>query len=166
MDSRVDDQLVEIRTCGRPTRSGKPCKVRLYGPEIACRTHLTDHERDVAEAYQRGMGLGHRRGWESGQEMCRHEVEQLRDRVRDLERCLDDAHRYHDLDGDQVVEVDGYAYRWCGRSPLRVGDRVELPENWLSRAKNGPGTFQGTVTRLGATFQGELSAIVRRVGAG
>jgi hypothetical protein len=56
-----------------------------------------------------------------------------------------------------------YAYRWRGDSPLAVGERVLLPENWLSRFKDGPGPQQGVVTRLGATYRGELAFIVRRV---
>jgi hypothetical protein len=81
--------------------------VRLYGPELACRAHITDHERDITEAYQRGMGAGHRRGWENCQEFRRQEIEQLEARVRELERSLDDAQRYHQIDGNRVVEVDG-----------------------------------------------------------
>jgi len=46
-----------------------------------------------------------------------------------------------------------------------VGERVLLPENWLSRVKDGAGTYQGVVTRLGATYRGELSFIVGRAPA-
>lgn len=41
-----------------------------------------------------------------------------------------------------------------------MGDRVLLPENWLSRMKDGSGPTEGVVTRLGTTYRGELSFIV------
>ncbi|WP_157467795.1 hypothetical protein [Frankia sp. QA3] len=107
MSVRAGDQLVEVRLCGRPTRSGKPCRMRLYGPEIACRTHLTEHERDVAEAYQRGMGDGHRCGWENGQELGKQQVERLQRRIRELEGLLGRGTLRHETGGEQVVEVDG-----------------------------------------------------------
>jgi len=73
--------------------------------------------------------------------------------------------RVYEIGGDQVVEVGKYAYRWRGNPPLEVGERVLLPENWLSRVKDGAGTYQGVVTRLGATYRGELSFIVGRAPA-
>ena len=67
-------------------------------------------------------------------------------------------------DGQQIVEVDGYAYRWAGE-PLGVGDRVILPANWLSEVKHGKGPFPGTVTAIGSSYDGEMSAIVRKISA-
>jgi len=79
-----------------------------------------------------------------------------------VEHQLDNAQRYYEIGGDQVVEVDGYAYRWRGNGVLKVGDQVLLPPNWLSRVKDGLGPFRGVVTKLGATYRGELSFIVGR----
>ena len=69
--------------------------------------------------------------------------------------------RVYEMDGDQVVSVGRYAYRWGG-PPLTVGDRVRLPENWLSRKKDGPGTWVGVITELGTTYTGPLAFIVDR----
>jgi hypothetical protein len=65
--------------------------------------------------------------------------------------------------GEQVVVVDGYTYRWGGE-PLKVGDRVLLPANWLSEVKHGKGPFPGTVTAIGSSYDGEMSAIIRKIG--
>jgi len=65
------------------------------------------------------------------------------------------------MNAEQVVEVNGFAYRWSGE-PLAVGDRVMLPENWLSEMKFGHGPFMGTVTSLTSTYNGDLSTILRR----
>lgn len=72
--------------------------------------------------------------------------------------------RIYEIDGDQVVDVGGYAYRWRGKTPLKAGDRVLLPENWLSKIKNGPGAIEGVVTALGTTYRGDLQTIIRRGG--
>lgn len=62
----------------------------------------------------------------------------------------------------QLVEVDGYAYRWNGQEELKVGDEVLLPENYVSRLRNGPGPFPGTVTAIDSTYRGRTSAIVQK----
>ena len=56
--------------------------------------------------------------------------------------------------------VGRYAYRWRGATPLAVGDRVLLPEYWLSRTKDGPAHWVGVVTELGTTFTGTLALVV------
>ncbi|MGI5165676.1 hypothetical protein ACQEU3_15070 [Spirillospora sp. CA-253888] len=94
----------------------------------------------------------------------RAELERLRKKVRELEERLADASRYYEVDGDQVVEVGRYGYRWSGAEELKVGDRVLLPENYISRIKNGPGPVEGVVTKLGSTYRdGPLSRIIRRL---
>jgi hypothetical protein len=155
-----EDSPVGDRTCGRPTRSGKPCRVRIYGRAVACSLHITEHEREIAEAYQRG----YREGRESSDAASRSNVERLEGRVRELEQRLDEASRLFEIDGDQIVQVGKLTYRWRGPEPLAVGDRVLLPENWLSRMKDGPGPYEGVVTELGSSYRGELSFIVRRLG--
>ena len=129
---------------------------------MACPRHITDAERVSAEAYRRGYSAGYQQGLHSAEGLERLTIEHLERRVRDLEERLDRAERYYELDGHQVVEVGRYAYRWRGSDPLSVGDRVVLPENWLSRIKDGPGSREDVVTRLGSTYRGELSFIVRR----
>ncbi len=152
----------EVRRCGRPTKAGTPCKAQLYGFDVVCKLHATPHDRELAEAYRRGREEGYEQGSELSSRSMKGQVEWLERRVRELEALLDEAKRYYELGGDQVVEVDGYAYRWRGEPALEVGDRVLLPENWLSRMKSGSGSFQGTVTKLGATFRGDLARIVGR----
>jgi len=107
----------EERTCGRPTRAGTPCRVKLSESEEACGMHAPTP--------------GH-------------------------------GSRVYEMDGDQVVSVGRYAYRWRGGRPLAVGDRVLLPENWLSRKKDGPGHWVGVITELGTTYTGTLAHVVDR----
>ena len=107
----------EERTCGRPTRAGTPCRVKLGVFEEACGMHAP--------------GATH-------------------------------GSRVFDVDGDQVISVGKYAYRWRGGQPLAVGDRVLLPENWLSRKKDGPGHWVGVITELGTTYTGSLAYVVDR----
>ena len=110
----------EERTCGRPTRAGTPCRVKLSGVETVCGMHATETAgHGGAPVFQ--------------------------------------------VEGDQVVSVGRYAYRWRGQPALAVGDRVLLPENWLSRKKDGPGDWVGVVTELGTTYAGDLAFVVGRV---
>lgn len=67
-----------------------------------------------------------------------------------------------DTTGRQIVEVGRHAYAWGGDEPLAVGDAVLLPENYVSRARNGPGSFGGEVAALGTDYTGLLSLIVGR----
>lgn len=159
---RMSEQAADVRLCGRPTRSGKPCRTRLAQLEFACAKHAGDHDRELAAAYQRGREEGYELGKKIGSNDAK--VEWLERRVRELEQRLDDAERYYEFGGDQVIEVGRYAYRWRGDTPLEVGDRVLLPQNWLSRMKDGPGPTEGVVTGLGATYRGELSFIIGRAG--
>ena len=97
-----------------------------------------------------------------GASSAKLQIELLERRVKELEQQLDDEARFYEIGGDQVVEVGRYSYRWRGPTPLQVGERVLLPENWLSRMKEGPGPQVGVVTALGSTYRGELSFIVGR----
>ncbi|WP_406095637.1 hypothetical protein [Kitasatospora purpeofusca] len=155
----------EERTCGRPTRAGKPCRVRISGSDVACGTHSTDEDRAVAKAHRQGWSEGYKAGCESGASSSRLKIEWLERKVKDLEQRLDNATRIFELGGDQVVDVGGYAYRWRGGDRLEVGDRVLLPENYVSRMKNGPGPVTGVVTALGTTYRGAISSIVGRAPA-
>jgi hypothetical protein len=62
------------------------------------------------------------------------------------------------------VCVGKYAYLWEGAEPLEPGDRVLLPENWLSRTINGPGPFEDTVTSIDSDYDGPISRIIAKVG--
>jgi len=151
------------KTCGRPTKSGAPCKARFSGAGFACKLHTTSEEAAQVTAYE----LGYRHGWERhseiSQSMASANVEHLKRRIADLESQLDKTKRQHTVNGCQAVEVNGYGYLWRGTPALEVGDQVMLPENPVSRIKEGPGSWQGTVTALGTTYEGSLSMILRRV---
>lgn len=146
------------RVCGSPKKNGEPCQQRLYGPaDVSCKQHATDSDEAVADAYRRG----HSDGWELGRGDFRvtsltGEVERLKIQIAELREKLDLKDRYYNLDGAQVVECGRYAYLWKG-TPLVVGEEVVVPANWLV-----PKQTTWTVTRLGTTYRGALSHIVRR----
>ena len=60
--------------------------------------------------------------------------------------------------GHQIVRCGNYAYAWPGEEPLKVGDRVLLPANWLV---NYPS--ERSVTAFGSSYGGHLSHILRKV---
>lgn len=93
----------------------------------------------MAEAHRRGWNEGYKSGSESSASYSRSRTERLEQRVKELEEQLDDA--------------------------LEVGDRVLLPENYVSRMKTGPGPTLGVVSKLGTTYRGPMSDIVRRAPA-
>lgn len=162
-----EQQELSARACGRSTRSGRPCQNPLGRFEIACRLHASDHERELAKMRGRGYSDGLRDGYRSGEALAKDKIERLEIQVRELEQKIEDAARYYEFDGDQVVEVDGrYAYRWSGEPPLEVGEAVLLPENWLSGMTRGRGPYAGVVTKLGSTYRGPLSVIVARAPVG
>ncbi len=153
--------------CGRPTKSGKPCQNPLYGAAFrACGTHETPEDVAWREGYFAGLAKARedagrdREFWVA--EGRRQEREAAKRREGEAER--QSRLRTATSDGQQIVEVDGYAYRWAGE-PLGVGDRVMLPANWLSEVKHGKGPFLGTVTAIGSSYDGEMSAIVRKISA-
>ncbi|MFI7089751.1 hypothetical protein ACIBUR_39985 [Streptomyces anulatus] len=119
----------------------------------------------MAEAHRRGWSEGYKSGSESSASYSRSRIERLEQRVKELDEQLDDAKRVYEIGGHQVVDVGGYAYSWRGSTPLEVGDRVLLPENYVSRMKNGPGPTLGVVSKLGTTYRGPLSDIVSRAPA-
>ena len=72
-------------------------------------------------------------------------------------------HRMRTPDGKQLVVIDqSLTYSWRGE-PLAVGDRVLLPENYVSAMKFGHGPFSGTVTSLDSTYAGRISEIIRKI---
>lgn len=153
----------EQRACGRPTKSGNPCKANFSGVGFACKLHTTPEEQALVDAYQNGYRSGRQEGYESGRQSATMSTEYLERLVVDLKAKLDQAIRRFRVDGLQAVTVGGYAYLWGGQPDLEVGDRVLLPENYVSRLKHGPGPVEGTVTELGTTYDGTLSRILRRI---
>lgn len=156
------DTTYGMKTCGRPTKAGAPCKARFSGPGFACGTHTTPEEQAQVEAYQAGYRKGYAEGTEAGRRSAAMPTEHLERQVAQLKQQLDQATRRHTVDGHQAVTVDGYGYLWTGEPHLKIGDQVLLPENYVSRLKLGPGPHTGTVTELGTTYTGTLSRILRR----
>lgn len=147
--------------CGRPTRSGRPCRNPLSRLEVACKKHQTEKDAEISERIRRAFHEGMEIGRSTGN-LYKEEVERLREELRQLRRQIDEASRYYEVDGDQVVEIDGhYAYRWSGIPRLEVGERVLLPPSWLSEVR-GTGVFDGVVTGFGSTYDGSLSRVIRR----
>ena len=95
----MTDEPTGVRVCGRPTKCGRPCRAQVYGSGVACGLHTTDHEREVAEAYRRGHADGWERGLKAKGDSEKMRVEWLDRRVRELEQRVDDAERYHQIDG-------------------------------------------------------------------
>ena len=153
----------QARTCGRLTKSGRPCKVRVHGPDVACGIHATEQDRAVAEAYRRGYEEGRESGARYSKESSKIRIASLEKQVEELRQRLDKATRIYEVGGDQVVDTGRYAYRWSGETPLEVGDRVLLPENYVSRMKHGPGPVEAVVRALGTTYQGPLAFVLRRL---
>ncbi len=159
----MSSESSDVRRCGRPTRSGAPCRAQIYGRDLACKLHTTDHEREVLAAFERGWSEGLRQGRESEASLSSDRVRRLERRIAELETAADEQLRIYEVDGSQAVEVGRYSYRWDGEPQLVVGEKVLLPENWLSVVKDGKGPQVGTVTALGTRYQGQLSRILRRV---
>lgn len=153
---------VHHRPCGRPTKAGTPCRAQFSGPGFACKLHTTDHEKALVEAYQTGLETGRKQEREWQQRAEASQVEHLEKQIRTLRDELDAQNRRFEVDGGQAVTVGGYGYRWCGPGTLEVGDRVLLPENYVSALHHGPGSFPGTVTELGTTYTGTLRRIISR----
>lgn len=124
------------RPCGRPTKSGNPCRAQFSDLGFACKLHTTDHEKALLDAYQQGQrdGREHARRWEQQASAAR---------IAELERQdeRDSKTRRFERDGHQAVMVGGYGYQWKGPGRLEIGDQVLLPENYVSALRHGPCPF-------------------------
>lgn len=151
--------------CGRPTKSGKPCQNNIYGAAYrACGQHETPEDVAWREGYFAGateareQAARDREFWiAEGRRQQRSEADRRRAEAEREKNFKTTTSR-----GEQIVQVDRYAYRWGGE-PLKVGDRVLLPANWLSEVKHGKGPFPGTVTAIGSSYDGDMSAIIRKI---
>lgn len=169
-----------LNKCGRPTKSGAPCQndtrpgfsvYNLGGDEelmgliaqIAksepCGVHKdqTDPRTEVTRIIARVI----KAAAETAREQERSYTEGLvRARVQqELQKARREASmRTRDHRGNQIVRVGEYAYTWDGDVPLKVGDTVMIPGNWLYKQPQ-----QVEITGLGTDYTGPLSAIVRLV---
>jgi hypothetical protein len=143
--------------CGRPTKtSGAPCRNAINWPGRTCPLHET--AEDVA--YREGWEAGRKWQADSTVRWNEHDRERWIKEGRRLEAAERDF-RTHTASRHQIVTCDGgYAYTWAGPDPLAVGDRVMLPANYVNRAP-----FEGTVTGIGSSYRGVLSAVLRKLPA-
>lgn len=161
-DQTSPDRLPPARKCGRPTKSGAPCKQQLNARyEVACGMHATDIEKKLTAAQSAAWSEGFHEGADYRTGLDRQEMDRLRQRVAELEQATGPPVQYK-IGHDQIVQVGKYSYRWAGTPPLEIGDRVWVPENYVSRHKVGPGPYVDTITSLGTTYTGELSRIISR----
>lgn len=153
------------RTCGRPTRSGTPCRIRISGSDVACCTHATEQEQAVAESRRKGCNEGYGAGRESGASSSKSHTAYLEKRVEELEGAA----------GRRTARVRGR------RLPGRASRQVHLSLAWKRSAhsrrpravagklaeqgQGGPGHTVGVVTRLDTTYRGSLTDIVGRAPA-
>ncbi|MDN5914851.1 MAG: hypothetical protein L0I76_07050 [Pseudonocardia sp.] len=152
------------KLCGRETRGGRPCRQRLPDPrfEVACRQHATEAEAELATARRKAYYVGYQDAQESARRYADFRIEQLQQRISELEQAAKPPRRMTEPTGRQIVEVGGHAYVWSGNEPLAVGDAVWLPENYVSRVRIGAGPYRGEVSALGTDYTGPLSQIIRR----
>lgn len=153
---------IALRPCRRPTKSGKPCRAQYSGRGFACKLHTTEHEAELVRAYEQGLTAGRAQERRTQEQSTKLHVAHLERQVQELREKLDGASRRFEVAGRQAVTVDGYGYLWAGEGALVVGDRVLLPENYVSALRHGPGPFVGTVTALGTTYDGRLNRIIGR----
>ncbi|ASO17844.1 hypothetical protein FHR81_005333 [Actinoalloteichus hoggarensis] len=87
------DHWSDVRTCGRPTRTGRPCRSRLHGYDVACGVHADEHDRALAAAYGRGWREGFSAGADSGSRSMKGVVDRLKHDLAEARRRLEDGRR-------------------------------------------------------------------------
>lgn len=150
------------RTCGRMTTSGKPCQAR--GETILvhmdptyiqpCGAHRTPEEEALRKEINAAVSKSEK--WDSENEEAIKRRNKEKEEHFERRRLLN--LRTMDEEGHQIVQVGKLAYAWGGKRPLRVGDVVEVPGNWLF-----PGRRKEPVTNLGTTYDGFLQDVLRLV---
>lgn len=153
---------VEGHVCGRPSASGRPCQAishpYIYGMDERyippCKAHSTPEEQDLAQAISKAHYEG----------MYKRDEDEVRFQKKNKERAAEiEALRRRDLrtiddEGHQIIKIGNLAYTWDGPRPLRVGDVVTVPGNWMF-----PQRRTEVVTDLGTTYQGDLQHVIQLV---
>jgi hypothetical protein len=155
---------MEARRCGRPTKSGKPCRAILSDPrERACGKHATPEDQAYAQGWADGATFG-RKGWQDAKDAAKSELRmEIEWQVRQEKAAEEERRNFRtEVGGKQIVSVDigesrPFAYIWGGE-PLTVGDRVLLPANWF---RTSP--FEGEVVKVGSSFQGAMVDVLRKL---
>lgn len=145
------DQVPTVQECGRPTLKGKPCtrNAEMFVP--GCGVHASEDEikfgRQVLRAWQGGYRVG-----------SRQKTEHLFERITSLSNEIKILKTSSDLrvddGGDQIVEVDGFAFRWSGSPRLALGEMILLAACRHSRRLGYANDWPGKVTALGTRYTG------------
>jgi hypothetical protein len=154
---------MEERWCGRPTKSGKPCRLTLNRWERACSTHATLEDQAYARGWIDGAAVG-REGWQDAMEAAKSELRvEIENQIRREKAAEEERRNFRtEVGGKQIVSVSIggsrlLAYTWDGE-PLAVGDRVLLPPNWLNTSP-----FEGEVAKVGSSYQGPMVGVLRKL---
>lgn len=154
-----------MNTCGRLTKSGKPCRQQVSPPDPACKMHITELEAAYRDGYRSGYNDGHSRGFDSGEELAKlnmkHEVRQQVEEGLRARPCI--HFKLRDSRGRQLVQVElgtvAYTYAWDGDGELQIGDLVTVPGAWFL-PHSGP--QEATVCGLGSDYVGDISLVLGR----
>jgi hypothetical protein len=155
---------MEARRCGRPTKSGKPCQTILPSRrERACGKHSTSEDQAYAQGWTDGEAVG-RQGWQDAKEAAKTELRvEAENQIRREKATEEERRNFRTQVGDKqvvLVEIGGsrpLSYTWDG-DPLAVGDRVLLQANWLYTSP-----FEGTVVKVGSSYQGAMVDVLRKL---
>jgi hypothetical protein len=156
---------MEARRCGRPTKSGKPCRAILSDRrERACGKHATSEDQAYAQGWTDGAAFG-RKGWQDAKDAAKSELRmEIEWQIRQEKAVEEERRNFRtEVGGKQIVPVDigesrPFAYIWGGE-PLTVGDRVLLPANWF---RTSP--FEGEVVKVGSSYHGAMVDVLRKLG--
>lgn len=170
--------------CGVENKNGSMCKLEglsleymIAGLSLPCKRHRTEEDETKLSVLKRVYGSGFRDGTEQAVKEARkregylnNRIGVLQSRVAEVEksnnalykekqrRASSTSFRTHTVAGNQIVEVEGYAYEWRGQGKLKVGDEIRLPGNYFS-----PGGWTGKVSSIGSDYTGSMSSATRRV---
>lgn len=154
------EQVPAVQPCGRPTLKASPCtrNAELFVP--GCGQHATEEEIKLGRMLLRAWQGGFRAGGRQNTEHLREQITTLSNEVAILKASSDV--RVED-GGDQLIEVDGFAYRWPGSPRLQLDETVVLPSTPHSRRLGYPKEWPGKVTALGTRYTGTVMfAVVSR----
>lgn len=134
--------------CGRPTKSGNPCKAIGFGYSSVCKIHETDYDRQLTQAFQEGIKNGESRAQQSREWELENLIRAEVDRRMAETPCK--HWRFKDIEGRQIVTIGNYSYIWNGDTELKIGDEVMLPSSeWYPRRS-------ANVTGIGTDYAGHL----------
>lgn len=127
-----------------------------------CQRHRTDEETALGKFISDVQWNAWREGHSSATALAEQRIKQLGEEIQKLREEKDARDRRFTEGQDQLVEVDGYAYRWHGQPPLEVDEYVMIPCSYVDELQGRVGPKRGRVTALGTTYRGSLSPVYGR----